>query len=429
VSNPPTEQHWPRRQLDANVGRNFDRPFDPPFDPRFCSLSSVNRPGNSSGDGPRHTPHELDESTALTCLRDLVASGDHRLDTVLETLADSACRLTGATGAAIAMWKDGAMICRARSGDTAPPLGARLSAKTGISGECLRTGRVQICADTENDPIVDVEVCRRLGLRSIVVLPIQGWRGINGIFEIFSTQPVAFTERNITFLQQLTALAERARAAKPHGASATAPRPPSAIEKRKPSGLLPASDRVGDVAGAFFGTRSRPLLLSIGLLLMSLLAFAFWLGWQGADEVESSAHGTVALSSGTSGVNNVPLSAVGVPDVVKPSVVVAAPSLTEPTLTEPTSTEPSLKDPNNDPLSVGNSDNRTSKRPVDNDPVWNRNPGGERLFSSNGKPSAGMPLKFAAKLDRIGRKKIAQNSLANQPHASRKEAPLLLPSD
>lgn len=408
MSNPPTSPR-PRRQLDANVDRL------------------------------RHAPHELDESTALTCLRDLVASGDHRLDTVLETLADSACRLTGASGVAIAMWKDGAMICRARSGDTAPPLGARLSADTGISGACLRTGRVQNCADTENDSTVDVEVCRRLGLRSIVVLPIQGWRAINGILEIFSTQPFAFTERNITLLQQLAALAERARAAKPHGASSTAPRPPSAIERRKPSGLLPASDRVGDVAGAFFGTRSRPLLLSIGILVMSLLALAFWLGWQGADEVESSVHGTVALSSGNSGVNNVPvnnvpLSAVGAPDVVKPSVVVAAPSLAEPTLakpslTEPTSTEPSLKDANKGSNSVGISNNRTSKQPVDNDPVWNPNPGGERLFSSNGKPSPGMPLKFAAKVDRIGRKKIAGNAPVDHSHSPHAEAPLLLPSD
>jgi hypothetical protein len=167
---------------------------------------------------------------------------------------------------------------------------------------------------------------------------------------------------------------------------------------------------------------------------MSLLAFAFWLGWQGADEVESSAHGTVALSSGTSGVNNVPvnnvpLSAVGVPDIVKPSVVVAAPSLAEPTLAKPSLTEPSLKDANKDSLSVGNSNSRTSKQPVDNDPVWNPDPGGERLFSSNGKPSAGMPIKFAAKLDRIGRKKIAGNSPVDHSHSPHPEAPLLLPSD
>jgi hypothetical protein len=404
----------------VNVARNFD----PALDSRFFS----HFPDNWSCDGPR----ALDESTALTCLRDLVASGDHRLDTVLETLADSACRLTGATGAAIAMWKDGAMICRGRSGDTAPPLGARLSADTGISGECLRTGRVQNCADTENDPIVDVEVCRMLGLRSIVVLPILGWRGINGIFEIFSTQSRTFTEQNIAFLQQLAALAERARAAKPHGASATAPRPRSSVERRKSPGLLPASDRVGDVAGAFFGTRSRPLMLSIGLLVISLLAFAFWLGWRGADVVETSTHGKVALSSGSSGVNNVASNTVGVPDVVKPSVVVAAPSFTEPastksSLPEPAFIEPARKGPDNHSLPVGNSGNRTSKPRVDNDPVWNPNPGGERLFSSNGKPSPGMPLKFAAKVDRIGRKKIASNSPVDHSHSLHAETPLLLP--
>jgi len=417
VSIPPASQYRPRKATDANVGRNFD----PALDSRFFS----HFPDNWACDSPR----ELDESTALTCLRDLVASGDHRLDTVLETLADSACRLTGATGAAIAMWKDGAMICRGRSGDTAPPLGARLSADTGISGECLRTGRVQNCADTEDDPIVDLEVCRRLGLRSIVVLPIQGWRGINGIFEMFSTQPGTFTEQNIAFLKQLAALAERARAAKSHAASATAPRPRPAIERRKSPGLLPASDRVGDVAGAFFGTRSRPLLLSIGLLVISLLAFAFWLGWRGADVVETGSHGKVALSSGTSGVNNVASSAVGVPDVVRPSVVVAAPSLTEPSLTEPTLTEPSRKDPDNNSLPVGTSGTRTSKPRVDNDPVWNPNPGGERLFSSNGKPSPGMPLKFAAKVDRIGRKKIASNSPVDHSHSLHAETPLLLPSN
>ncbi|MGA8067467.1 MAG: GAF domain-containing protein, partial [Terriglobales bacterium] len=104
-------------------------------------------------------------------MRNLIATGDHRLDTILGTITDAARQLTGASGAALAMWKDGAMVCRARSGETAPALGARLSAETGISGECLRTGKLQHCLDTENDPLVDVEVCRSLGLRSIAVLP------------------------------------------------------------------------------------------------------------------------------------------------------------------------------------------------------------------------------------------------------------------
>jgi GAF domain-containing protein len=163
--------------------------------------------------------HNLDDNPTLASVREMIAAGDHGLDPILETISDVARELTGASGAALAMWKDSAMVCRARSGDMAPALGATLTAKTGISGECLRTGKTKRCADTENDPVVDLEVCRSLGLRSIAVAPIHGWRGINGILEVFSTQPAAFNEEHIALLQELAVLAERARASQPQGAS------------------------------------------------------------------------------------------------------------------------------------------------------------------------------------------------------------------
>jgi TonB family protein len=348
--------------------KTFDREFSQQI---FSSLH----------DDPYGKPsRNLDESTALSYLKELIAAGDHRLDPMLATLTDAACRLTGATGAALAMWKDGAMMCRARSGETAPAIGARLSSDTGISGECLRTGRVQNCVDTENDPLVDVEVCRRLGLRSIAVLPIPGWRGINGILEVFSTKPAAFTEQNIELLQQLAALAERARAARPHGASSSAPRLPSAIEKQKPkSSLLPASDRFGDMAMAYLGTRSRPFVLGISLLAVSLIGLAIWLGWRGAEETEGGAARATAMSSNQG-------FSVGVQET--PMEIVVGSSV------------------------AGSSDHASDKHALDDDPVWKPNPGGEPLFPTNAKPSPGMPLKFAAKIDRIGARKITHGQPA-----------------
>ena len=313
----------------------------------------------------------LDESTAVSSLKDLIAACDHRLDPMLATIIDAARKLTGASGAALAMWKDGAMVCRARSGDTAPALGAQLSAETGISGECLRTGRIQHCTDTESNPFVDVEVCRSLGLRSIAVLPIQGWRGINGILEVFSTQPAAFTEPHIALLQQLAALAERARASQPHGASSAAPKLPT-LEKPQPSGLLPASDRVGDLALAFIGTRSRPFVLgAIGMVATSLLVLVVWLGWRGADEADGKAHAVTPAS-------------------VNPTTAHTAAAL------------PPDKLP-------------PDKHLPDNDRVWKANPGGEPLFPSSGKTSAGTPVKFASKVDVVaGKKTQAGRSRANR---------------
>src|SRR5215471_18165255 len=180
------------------------------------------------------------------------------------------------------MWKDGAMVCRARSGDAAPPIGAKLSTDSGISGECLRTGVTQHCSDTENDPRVDVDVCRALGLRSIAVLPIHGWRGINGIVEVFSIAPRAFSEVNLAFLQQLAAVAERARTFQPQGATSDVAKPQ--VSQPAAQGILPASDRVRDVASIFLGGRSRPFVIAGAVLGMALLAFVIWLGWRGPAE-------------------------------------------------------------------------------------------------------------------------------------------------
>ena len=327
---------------------------------RDSSLETASsRSGNLSGN--------LDESAALSSLKELIATGDHRLDSMLAAVADAARQLTGASGAALAMWKDGAMVCRARSGDTAPALGAHLSAETGISGACLRTGKIQHCTDTENDPLVDMEVCRNLGLRSIAVLPIQGWRGINGILEVFSTQPAVFTEPHIALLQQLAALAERARASQPHSASSAAPKLPAALEKSQPSGLLPASDRVGDVALAFLGTRSRPFVLgAVGLVAISLLALVIWLGWRGPDEADGKAHAVTPSAVNATAAN----------------IATALPP---------------------------------DKHPPDNDSAWKASPGGEFLFPSKEKTSAGTPVKFASKVDVVaGKKTQADRSRADR---------------
>jgi TonB family protein len=318
-------------------------------------LSALDR--DSSLETSSNRSGNLDESAALSSLSDLIAAGYSGLDPMLTTLTDAAHQLTGASGAALAMWKEGAMLCRARSGDTAPALGARLNAETGISGECLRSGRIQHCTDTENDPLVDVEVCRSLGLRSIAVLPIHNWRGINGVLEVFSTQPAAFTEQHIALLQQLAALAERARASQPDGASSTAAKLP--FEKPQPSGLLPVSDRVGDVALAFPNTRSRPFFLgAVGLLAISLLALGIWIGWPGPNEAGGKGQAATPASVNTATVN------------------------------------------------------AATAYPPDNDPVRNANPGGESLFSSSGKTSAGTPVKFATEVDMVvGEKTQAERSL------------------
>ena len=91
------------------------------------------------------------------------------------------------------------MVCRATTGD-APELGVRLETTTGLSGACLQTGTVQQCSDTETDPRVDAEDCRTLGVRSILMVPLSEGNETFGVFEVFSSRPNAFGDRDVNTL-------------------------------------------------------------------------------------------------------------------------------------------------------------------------------------------------------------------------------------
>ena len=173
----------------------------------------------------------LEESEAdaiLGTLRGAVSTGASELGPILTAITEAAQTLTGASGAALALRRDGVVVCCARSGD-APEIGARLSEDTGISGECLRTGKALRCDDTQKDYRVNPEACRQMNLRSIAVMPLRGRQGTVGILEAFSTRAYAFSEDLTRLLERLAELAEAAQLSAP-----TAPREPGAEVKRAP---------------------------------------------------------------------------------------------------------------------------------------------------------------------------------------------------
>lgn len=131
---------------------------------------------------------------------------DLDLEPAISLIADRAQVMTGATGAAIALRRGNEIVCRARAGRTAPDLGVRLQTQSGISGQCVRSGEVLLCHDTESDPQVDIASSRRLGVRSILVAPLRHFRRTLGIFEVLSAAPYAFDHRDVATLQLLSGM-------------------------------------------------------------------------------------------------------------------------------------------------------------------------------------------------------------------------------
>jgi GAF domain-containing protein len=135
-----------------------------------------------------------------------IYSGEIDFEPAIHVIAERAQVLTGATGAAIALRTGDEIVCRARTGRTAPDLGARLQTDSGISAECVRTGEVVLCHDAERNPQVDLASCRRLGVRSILAAPLRHFRRTLGVFEVLSGSPHAFDHRDVATMQLLSSM-------------------------------------------------------------------------------------------------------------------------------------------------------------------------------------------------------------------------------
>ncbi|HZR56203.1 MAG TPA: GAF domain-containing protein [Terriglobales bacterium] len=141
-----------------------------------------------------------------TVLEQEIHTGELDLEPAISVIAERAQALTGATGAAIALRHGDEIVCRARTGRTAPDLGVRLQTDSGISADCVRTGEVVLCNDAERNPHVDLASCRRLGARSILVAPLRHFRRTLGVFEVLSGAPHAFDHRDVATMQLMSSM-------------------------------------------------------------------------------------------------------------------------------------------------------------------------------------------------------------------------------
>ena len=128
------------------------------------------------------------------------------LDEVLQLVAERAVSITGSDGLAIALAENNEIVLRAAAGTICPDPGTRIDRDSAFSGACFRTAQIVICDDTETDPRVNLQSCRKLGARSMVAVPLCGRRRVIGVLEAFSSWPFAFNEidvRNLSLLAEL----------------------------------------------------------------------------------------------------------------------------------------------------------------------------------------------------------------------------------
>ena len=270
-------------------------------------------------------------------------ASDLAFQVVLNEIVEQACLATGASGAAVALERDGELQCRASSGETAPELGTPVDANQGLSGECVRTRRVQVCADAATDLRVDAEASQQLGIRSVIVLPLLIDDKLVGVLEAFSARAGAFGERDQRTLETLAQrvlksieLAASLAAAPPENREATAdeikeaaaPHAEAATEVSTEAGPqalpmnVPAEEISAVVAEITQSRWLRPLSWTLAALSV-VIALGLWLrisqrmGWIRPDASAHAASPVPARNTSAAAVNST--ATTGVPAESSPS--------------------------------------------------------------------------------------------------------------
>jgi diguanylate cyclase (GGDEF)-like protein len=135
-----------------------------------------------------------------------IAKAGMDLGNVIALVAERAQQLTKAAGAVVELAEDDEMVYRAASGIAERQLGLRLKSQTSLSGLCVREGCILECKDSETDERVDREASRKVGLRSMVVVPLRHLDATIGVIKVMSAQVDAFTESDIQILSLMSEL-------------------------------------------------------------------------------------------------------------------------------------------------------------------------------------------------------------------------------
>lgn len=193
---------------------------------------------------------------AMLALQEAVAERATDFDRIADVATERTLDIIpAATGAIIEMRDGDELVYRAASGTATRQLNLRLKLSGSLSGRCIQTGEPQICDDSETDCRVDRDACRRVGVRSMMIVPLPYQGTIVGVLKAYSDRPGAFSEADLDVVRLIagpvvTGLANASHARAAQRFAATFDKAAVGIAHVSPEGrFLLVNDRFAGISG------------------------------------------------------------------------------------------------------------------------------------------------------------------------------------
>ncbi|RZA05154.1 MAG: response regulator [Proteobacteria bacterium] len=123
------------------------------------------------------------------------------LDRLLVVMAEKSAELTSAEGSVVEILEGNELVYRAATGTAAAHIGLRLTTEGSFSGLAVSEKRGIRCDDAPTDPRVNREICAKLNIRSMIVVPLLQRDKIIGVLKSYSSQSFAFGDDEVSALQ------------------------------------------------------------------------------------------------------------------------------------------------------------------------------------------------------------------------------------
>ncbi len=177
-------------------------------------------------------------------------------------IAERTLEMVRASGVVIATVRDNEVLISALSGDAGVAIGDRVPlVKSTVAPVLLSKsplfGKILLCPDVSAAPELDAELFRASGIRSLVLVPVQYDRKIEGVLQLHSNELNAFDEQDVRRAELMASLFREALArsadTRKVGLSSTAATAALPVDEIPRYERTKARESASDTSGASFG--------------------------------------------------------------------------------------------------------------------------------------------------------------------------------
>ncbi|MCW1430098.1 GAF domain-containing sensor histidine kinase [Novosphingobium sp. JCM 18896] len=140
---------------------------------------------------------DIERFRGLITIQQAISDARGDLTTVMQAIVNERSVMPQSNGIVVELRDGDQLTYAAASGTSAGQLGLRLPLNASLSGLSILTGEPQHCLDSHQDGRVNRAACDRVGLRSMIVVPIPHNGQTVGVLKYHASEPHAYDEEDM----------------------------------------------------------------------------------------------------------------------------------------------------------------------------------------------------------------------------------------